>query len=828
MDNLPAASRPQLQLQLTEEVRSLIDRFVDLEAEGAAQRAEISRLHCRVSRLEAQVHQGHNWLLHLADRATSLEEVTQKLSIRLRALVSLLRETLSETVWLLLARAVVMHQLCLLAGLPIQMQRKPLNPGASFDAAGFTKLTVPRLFDLSVFAAAINPSSTQLVSYIEGTHLAPSIVPVQQSTPQNFPAAKALPHFQDASAYAAYPTLQQTPVQASISLATPRPVQSSPAALRVPLELHPPALRAPPAGMMTSKESHQACDERNKALFDQLCKSHGAYSSVLQQLESSREGAVIRSRLLNKVSDTTAARYLRSVQLFFCAFEELGGSMEAIDQGLFLDAFFALSRGSDSGPLSNSINVLKALRWYKKLLAIACMPDLYGTAFSLLSNPAGQEKRESIPLPLSFVAFLERMLLSGKASLMDMIWAGSFLVAIGASLRFADAQHIRWSTLCVSSFTLRGICYRTKTTKGGCPWGLLSFGVFSSSEEWGMTWLPHWLGALDTVWREVRSRFGPQPEPDCLFFLWSDTGFAPASYSQALQKLRYMLTLSGIAPAQAAQYTLHSLKTTFLSWMSQLSIPLSSRFLQGHHKAPGSAQLYSRDDVWPALRAQWLLWRSIHAGFRPARPQHRGGQSPLVEPLVDTAGFQWAEHCPDLHCFSVGNDCQSFLALEQQDGDLRDARERVSSLSGAKLPPCVRARAQVDHFEDSDAEESGPARAASSAPRDPEVDPTWQDESGEAPSLSPNPQPLAAPPAEGLRSSCTEVRYLLGASGVAHSCISHPGSRMTCLACRDSSCSVRCHPACGCISEFSPFVHFPPDSRLCKRRACIMASLDAA
>ncbi|CAE7421679.1 unnamed protein product [Symbiodinium sp. CCMP2592] len=797
MGNLPAASRPQLQLQLTEEVRSLIDRLVDLEAEG--------------------VHQGHNWLLHLADRATSLEEVTQKLSIRLRALV-----------WLLLARAVVMHQLCLLAGLPIQMQRKPLNPGASFDAAGFTKLTVPRLFDLSVFAAAINPSSTQLVSYIEGTHLAPSIVPVQQSTPQNFPAAKALPHFQDASAYAAYPTLQQTPVQASISLATPRPVQSSPAALRVPLELHPPALRAPPAGMMTSKENHQACDERNKALFDQLCKSHGAYSSVLQQLESSREGAVIRSRLLNKVSDTTAARYLRSVQLFFCAFEELGGSMEAIDQGLFLDAFFALSRGSDSGPLSNSINVLKALRWYKKLLAIACMPDLYGTAFSLLSNPAGQEKRESIPLPLSFVAFLERMLLSGKASLMDMIWAGSFLVAIGASLRFADAQHIRWSTLCVSSFTLRGICYRTKTTKGGCPWGLLSFGVFSSSEEWGMTWLPHWLGALDTVWREVRSRFGPQPEPDCLFFLWSDTGFAPASYSQALQKLRYMLTLSGIAPAQAAQYTLHSLKTTFLSWMSQLSIPLSSRFLQGHHKAPGSAQLYSRDDVWPALRAQWLLWRSIHAGFRPARPQHRGGQSPLVEPLVDTAGFQWAEHCPDLHCFSVGNDCQSFLALEQQDGDLRDARERVSSLSGAKLPPCVRARAQVDHFEDSDADESGPARAASSAPRDPEVDPTWQDESGEAPSLSPNPQPLAAPPAEGLRSSCTEVRYLLGASGVAHSCISHPGSRMTCLACRDSSCSVRCHPACGCISEFSPFVHFPPDSRLCKRRACIMASLGAA
>ncbi|CAE7036464.1 unnamed protein product [Symbiodinium sp. CCMP2592] len=525
-------------------------------------------------------------------------------------------------------------------------------------------------FDISAYAIAIHPSSTQLACYSEGTHLV------------------------------------------SLSLATPRPVQPSTTALRAPSELHPPAFREPIAGLVTSKDNHQACDERNKVLFDQLCASHGAYSEVLQQLSGSREGAVIKSRLLSKVSDTTAARYLRSVQLFFCAFEELGGNMESIDQGLFLDAFFALSRGSETGPLSNSINVLKALRWYKKLLSLACLPDLYGTAFSLLSNPSGQEKRESIPLPLSFVAFLERTLLSGTASLMDTIWAGSFLVAIGASLRFADAQHVRWSSLCVSHFTLRGICYRTKTTKGGCPFGLLSFGPFSSSEEWGLTWLPRWLGALDRVWSDLRSRFGAQPEPDCMFFLLSDAGFAPATYSQALQKLRYWLTLSGIEPHQASQYTLHSLKTTFLSWMSQLSIPLASRFLQGHHKTPGSAQLYSRDDVWPALRAQLLLWRSIHSGFRPARPQHRGGQSPLAEPPFETAGFQWDAFIPELTCFSLGSDFQSFLALEQQ----------------------------VDHFEDSDADDAGPARPSAM------VASTLEE------------QPLEAPSFQTSRTNCREVR----------------------------------------------------------------------
>ena len=95
--------------------------------------------------------------------------------------------------------------------------------------------------------------------------------------------------------------------------------------------------------------------------------------------------------------------------------------------------------------------------------------------------------------------------------------------------------------------------------------------------------------------------------PDCLFFLWNELGFSPASYSQTLGKLREYLVKSGIHAGQAQQYTLHSLKTTFLSYMSQLSIPLAARFLQGHRKPPGSAQLYSRDDVWPALHAQLLL-----------------------------------------------------------------------------------------------------------------------------------------------------------------------------------------------------------------------------
>ena len=60
--------------------------------------------------------------------------------------------------------------------------------------------------------------------------------------------------------------------------------------------------------------------------------------------------------------------------------------------------------------------------------------------------------------------------------------------------------------------------------------------------------------------------------------------------------------------------------------------------------------------MWPALRAQLLLWRAVHAGFRPARPQIRGGQAPLTEPPVLVTGFSGSAFRPTLACFSLGED----------------------------------------------------------------------------------------------------------------------------------------------------------------------------
>ena len=238
---------------------------------------------------------------------------------------------------------------------------------------------------------------------------------------------KPLPTFKAAASYAAYPKHSCSVIQESISTPTPRPIPRATTLVTGSWEPlpRPKVDNALSPAVTTSSGLHEVKRSQNEALFQDLCAAHGRFSEVLSQLASSQHGADIRKRLLTKVSDTAAARYLRSVQLFFTTFEELGGSLDEVDQGLFLDAFFALSRSLEDGPLSNAQNVLKALRWYRKLLSLSILPDLYSPAFSTLASGPSKEKRESVPLPLVFHAFLERQVLSPDTPVDKALFCGS-------------------------------------------------------------------------------------------------------------------------------------------------------------------------------------------------------------------------------------------------------------------------------------------------------------------------------------------------------------------------------------------------------------------
>ena len=111
----------------------------------------------------------------------------------------------------------------------------------------------------------------------------------------------------------------------------------------------------------------------------------------------------------------------------------------------------------------------------------------------------------------------------------------------------------------------------------------------------------------------------------------------PLPYTQALSLLRWAVpweprTSACFNSDEAHVYTLHSLKVALLSASAQLRLPEESRRQQGHHRI-NSVQLYSRDERIESLWVQAQIAAALIRGWRPTRPQSRGGQHPVFEPL---------------------------------------------------------------------------------------------------------------------------------------------------------------------------------------------------
>ena len=175
-------------------------------------------------------------------------------------------------------------------------------------------------------------------------------------------------------------------------------------------------------------------------------------------------------------------------------------------------------------------------------------------------------------------------------------------------------------------------------------------------------WLHKYLLTLDSVLTRVGMEYMDYLTPDISEQQGVLIPLQPTSYATALKWLRHCIR-APCKPQQStlldpAVFTIHSCKATLLSWSAQQAHLLTEeeRLQQGHHRisAKGSLRLYSRDDVYPALRLQALLREAILQGWRPSVPQHRGGQSALAEPKLDTIEQYSKVGSMDFHWFGFG------------------------------------------------------------------------------------------------------------------------------------------------------------------------------
>ena len=279
---------------------------------------------------------------------------------------------------------------------------------------------------------------------------------------------------------------------------------------------------------------------------------------------------------------------------------------------------------------------------------------------------------------------------------MEKIFLGAMLLQAWAGLRYADLQRVSFETLVITPEEVRGICWKTKTTHCCQPWVAICSGFLSVGSS-------NWLLIFLETWDECFSTMDNISQVDFIIPMMSDRGFdvplQPMSYPRALSLFRYYLELpwkssSPLEKLNPANYTLHGIKATLLSWSSQLRhqgvVTMEMCRLQGHRKPiQQSVSLYSRDDVLGQLELQRRLVSEIHRGFRPITPQHRGSQTPAVEPSTEIERYRkdWESYTWRLLHFSETTPNPNRLHHHPVHHPIQILMKMISSPSPPRLHP---------------------------------------------------------------------------------------------------------------------------------------------
>lgn len=322
-------------------------------------------------------------------------------------------------------------------------------------------------------------------------------------------------------------------------------------------------------------------------------------------------------RLFLDRAPSTLRRHLSGWRLWvaFCSLHNWqpgSPSMPAL-----LDFLDSLSVGArqDRGACRkrNALGVLSAMTFAAAKLSLQNLQNLLGEPLIQSWKNGNKWRRgrvkEAMPVPFSALQRLEHEVARVNGD--DKILLCAILLMAWGSLRWSDIQRLDLQSISCDAFSVRGWCWRTKSSSRGMPWGILRSGCAASN----------WGDVLFSVVRELREQ---QPARDFLV-AWMGK---PMPYAMMLAQFRRCLMLvAGLEHDVACKLTLHSLKCTLLSWALQCKIDPVERAAQGHHRYQGASQCvqrYGRDDVAPQLSCQAQILAALRKGWRPGIPVLRG------------------------------------------------------------------------------------------------------------------------------------------------------------------------------------------------------------
>ena len=132
----------------------------------------------------------------------------------------------------------------------------------------------------------------------------------------------------------------------------------------------------------TSAQVHAKNWAKALRLWKDLCVTLMAASSCLPDIFSSPNCDKLLEKLLCKVSDTAALRYISSAVKVVSALQDLDLPLDAPSQVQLIDSWLAAQKEAGKDTSLHSENALKALRWLKQTAALHHWPDLYQALFA--------------------------------------------------------------------------------------------------------------------------------------------------------------------------------------------------------------------------------------------------------------------------------------------------------------------------------------------------------------------------------------------------------------------------------------------------------------
>ena len=442
--------------------------------------------------------------------------------------------------------------------------------------------------------------------------------------------------------------------------------------------------------------------------FAELLELFGNFSEVFMSLSSLPFAAAHRKRLFNNYALHTVFWYLQAVNQFARVTSQLGLDLGTVSEPQLANVLtvMQLSRQCDTDSDVASGNfTIKAFCWWHQVAGIT----FFQICFSLLVESSWNTKLskdiwEAPPLPWWLVLQWECRVLQSAATNYDTMMLESCILIIHACLRFAAAQRLNVDSLVLNHLELRGLVCRSETMSTGHQFGVPSSGLCSTS---AFTWFFKLLRTWDEIMRDLgtpRSQCDFRiyyMQPEATFSVWKPLDCAGTTRIFRATILTPWKRFQGDhhLTQQQLTCTLHSMTATLLSVGPLLGTLVvdSDRLLQGHHQdQKQSLNVYSCDAVWGSLRYQRMVISLIQQGWRPITEQHRGGQFPLVRPILvlerykkDALAYQF-EWLP----FFVQQGTQDFvqdLTNESNGSDSESSSSaRASNSTGSVHPPGVR------------------------------------------------------------------------------------------------------------------------------------------